>query len=100
MTAVTVSRPSRADIDRQVEMLTKAYRAAGVSSEIGLIRDGRHWRLSVGGYAVTEWVGSAKQVWESLLDMRRAVETVPLMLRVEDKAVATREVLRKAGVDA
>lgn len=79
MTAVDlpVGRRTQAEVDRQVEMLAKAYRDAGVMETVALYREGNQWRLTVGGYTVTTWgKASPTQVWEALLDMRRAVEAV------------------------
>lgn len=78
MSAVTGGRRTIADIDRQVEMLAKAYSVAvGEVVQVSLYREGASWRLTVAGYGVTTWgKASPTVVWESLLDMRRAVEAV------------------------
>lgn len=74
-------RRNREDIDRQVEMLAKAYRNAGKACEVALhfeqssTRGYGYYRLLVDGFEVTSW-GHAKtvDVWHAILDMRRAVE--------------------------
>lgn len=74
-------RKNREDIDRQVEMLAKAYRNAGKACEVALhvedssTRGRAYYRLTVDGFEVTSW-GHAKtvDVWLAIFDMRRAVE--------------------------
>lgn len=81
--SATAERKNREDVDRQVEMLAKAYRSAGHAVEVALHvedatrRNRYNARLTVDGYAVTEWVHvQSVDLWLSLLDMRRAVEVL------------------------
>ncbi len=74
-------RKNAEDVTRQVEMLARAYHNAGKPAEVTLHtedstkRGHYHYRLTVDGYTVTEWVMvKPVDVWLSLLDMRRAVE--------------------------
>lgn len=76
-------KKNREDIDRQLEMLARAYRNAGKAIEVALhvdessTRGYAHYRLTVDGFEVTSW-GHAKtaDVWLAIFDMRRAVEVL------------------------
>jgi uncharacterized protein YxeA len=81
--STAAERKNREDVDRQVEMLAKAYRNAGKNAVVNLFvedatkRNRYNARLTVDGYTVTEWVHvQTVDLWISLLDMRRAVEAL------------------------
>jgi hypothetical protein len=81
---------NREDVDRQLEMLARAYRNAGKPCDVTLhfeqssTRGYGHYRLTVDGFEVTSW-GRAKtvDVWLSLFDMRRAVEVLDARIEVQ-----------------